>query len=908
MRKKALFFLIAAAVVIAAVAIPVVAMAAPAPYTGTLKNNYGLQFAGQLKCLECHTAGYADTTHGKFAAAGIGDAPATPNPVFGVGGINYDNTQSFVALGYGTGLREYLETFSDGETLAGSSVTATGYIAVVGEFESFWSVKAGGENVFDKWEYGAADGYGSAVGYEAYCGGNCHNLGYTKMAPNANTKGAGSATTWQGWATAWDSSVDTSLTQYDLRNVSGNDTHMAATSEAMYGAGVQCENCHGTGTGADVTAGGHWNSGVKINSTGNSLSTPTFKPSAAEARPLLRADVCGQCHGSYRTSNFLGYTPDQPLYKFASVQIGATEIPTEEQYAADVAGFEASPYTYNGANKRLVYRYLWPGGINSGYMYDWTTGANAGSTYQAGMKHVYFTEWSLSAHSARSKLTSMSPDASMFQKSTTLNGLGGGFLSNSSSAYRDSRCGICHAGEVYLKDRKHDPMAANFSGNNADVGYLGVECASCHVVHNAETETDGAVGMGIRTPEPGNISICEDCHKERYRTMGDPITPMVFSSITGRTAHSAQGTVLHGQGMYDVPSMTGFMSNVGCEKCHMPTTRADFPNVGLTRYEDRSFKRYSHAMKIVEPGQFGSKPWQDSCSPCHPGLSQDELTSYIEDLQAVGEELTAEASAAIVAAAPRTDGAKATLLNRAWTNYAFAGGESSGGFHNPTYTQAGLKKAVQLADSVGGSFALVTGSSSVSLGNLAFVSGKVADGDTTGADGATLQLLDGAVVVGTTSADANGNFAFTLAPTATKSYRVKWARCGDAAADLYSGFVTVTVTGVVVPPTGLPSSITIATNRTSVTTGQIAWLSGLATPTPGMVGKNMHVDVKKPGKTYWSYSSNRTIYANTSGAAAWMYKYLFKAGMAKGTYQFKAVYDGPTFDPSVSGIVSVTLR
>jgi hypothetical protein len=337
--------------------------------------------------------------------------------------------------------------------------------------------------------------------------------------------------------------------------------------------------------------------------------------------------------------------------------------------------------------------------------------------------------------------------------------------------------------------------------------------------------------------------------------------------------------------------------------------------VGLTRYEDRSYKRYTHSMKIVEPGQFDSQPWQDSCSPCHPGLSQDELTSYIEDLQATGEELILETSAAILAADARVDytgslvpSANKALFDRAFNNYTLANGESSGGFHNPGYTQAGLNKAIQLADSVGGSFALVTGSSSVSLGNLAFVSGKVADGDATGANGATLQLLDGAVVVGTTAADANGNFAFTISPTATKVYRVKWARCADPIADLYSGYVTVTVTGAVAPPIGVPSSITISTNRTSVTHGQTAYLSGLATPSPGIIGKNMHADVRKPGRSYWSYSSARTIYANPSGAAAWMYKYLFKAGMATGTYYFKAVYDAGTYDPSTSGIVSVTLR
>jgi hypothetical protein len=508
-----------------------------------------------LKCLECHTPGYAATTHGRFSASGVGGAPVPGSGnLVSLGGAVEPADEIFVTLGYGTGLRETLKTFPNGSaSITGlASVSATSYIGVIAGLENFWSVKAGGVNVFDKWEYPLD---ATEPDYEAYCGGNCHNLGYTKMAPNANTKGAGTAATWQGWASAWSNPLyggsDTTQTQYDLRSVSGG-TGIAAPAAAMYGAGIQCENCHGTGTAADVSVGGHWNSGVKINSTGSSLSAIDYKPSAAEARPLLRSDVCGSCHSSSKSgSNWLGYTPDKSFYQFAGVQIGAAEIPTEEQYAADVAAYMANPSTYNKTGSAtwgsLTYKQLWPGGINNGFMAE----KPDGSFYQAGMKHVYYTEWALTGHSYRSKLTSASPDASMYQKSTTMNGLGGGGLSNASSAYRDSRCGYCHAGEVYLKDRKNDPMAAGFSGLNADVGYLGVECSSCHVVHNAGTEKDGAVGMALREPEPGNITICEDCHKDRRGVIGDPVIPLVYSGITGRGPHAAQGTVLHGQGMYD---------------------------------------------------------------------------------------------------------------------------------------------------------------------------------------------------------------------------------------------------------------------------------------------------------------------------------------------------------------------
>ena len=95
--------------------------------------------------------------------------------------------------------------------------------------------------------------------------------------------------------------------------------------------------------------------------------------------------------------------------------------------------------------------------------------------------------------------------------------------------------------------------------------------------------------------------------------------------------------------------------------------------------------------------------------------------------------------------------------------------------------------------------------------------------------------------------------------------------------------------------------ITIRSSRFSVSPGQQAVLSGLLDDA-ATVGQVMHVDVKKPGKTYWTYSSNRRIYS--SGArAAWLYKYTFIRGMTRGVYRFRAVY-GRLY----SSTVGVTLR
>jgi len=104
------------------------------------------------------------------------------------------------------------------------------------------------------------------------------------------------------------------------------------------------------------------------------------------------------------------------------------------------------------------------------------------------------------------------------------------------------------------------------------------------------------------------------------------------------------------------------------------------------------------------------------------------------------------------------------------------------------------------------------------------------------------------------------------------------------------------------------TSVTIRTSATSARVGSIPILSGVVTPTE-MIGRNMVVFVKKPGKAYWSYSSNRTVYSR-NGGAAWLYKYTFKRGMTKGVYLFRASVLAQTgFLASNSpSIVSIRLR
>jgi hypothetical protein len=100
------------------------------------------------------------------------------------------------------------------------------------------------------------------------------------------------------------------------------------------------------------------------------------------------------------------------------------------------------------------------------------------------------------------------------------------------------------------------------------------------------------------------------------------------------------------------------------------------------------------------------------------------------------------------------------------------------------------------------------------------------------------------------------------------------------------------------------TSITIKTNATSTYIGKTPILSGAVTPS-AMIGRNIVVYVQKPGKSYWTYSSNRTVYS-LNGSPSWQYKYYFKPGMAKGTYKFKAVAPAPGFASSVGFATSTS--
>lgn len=86
-------------------------------------------------------------------------------------------------------------------------------------------------------------------------------------------------------------------------------------------------------------------------------------------------------------------------------------------------------------------------------------------------------------------------------------------------------------------------------------------------------------------------------------------------------------------------------------------------------------------------------------------------------------------------------------------------------------------------------------------------------------------------------------------------------------------------------------SLTIFKSTSAVRWGRPFILSGGLTN--GQVGDLVVVWVRKPGKRYWSYSSNRLCYTASAAGAAWWYRYTpIGRTSPRGPYYFKASYPG----------------
>jgi hypothetical protein len=730
--------LILAVVLIALAILPAMALA-------SLTNEYGLNYAGQSKCLECHSTGDAakfTALHSGFVTQGITPslpdtwtmirAAGNPPQIPGTNGALWDGGGEYSISG--------LSWLTLGNYKANS---ATEYLFFKGTTDPTvmpWNLIEGlAAEPNGEWMI-AVDDPGAGLLDVSYGCQRCHQLGSTVpgagvTVPNPAATIAASATTARQWA------------RPDTKTVAD---FMADPTVSQAGMSIQCESCHGSGT---KVAGGHMGIGTQINTS---------------LEVLGQSQVCGQCHGSYTTMagtaglNY-GYTPNLPLRLFADVNgvssgQSYTKIPTVEE-------FLANPTAY----------WMFPNGSN------------------AKGNHFYYDEWAASGHSYRSALTKDSPDAMAYQAA------GNGHYSTKNMDPNLSGCYECHTGEGYLKS-KNAKIAANFTPTADNVGFMGQECATCHTGHPTAVGAADAVRepdqAGVRSAtglSKANDSICEDCHNWQYEILG---TTPVYAPVADLAGHASpshpQRETLEGRSMVEIADAGKFMPGAKCEDCHMPKT-------------NKAANRISHGMKPMLPGDAetwmtaagGAYKGKDSCSTCHPSQTRTELQAGIDTWQTEAKAQAEKAAAAIKSAQKRkeyslTDKKKPgyVLVGKATWNYKVFENDASSGVHNPRYIVAGLVKAQALSKSVGGSFKTVASSPILKLGRTGFVSGKLVNGDRSSAVGAKVVLYkNGKATKQVAMTDAGGAFSFAVA--AKGKYSVVWQRASDKVTYLMSAIVSV---------------------------------------------------------------------------------------------------------------------
>jgi hypothetical protein len=824
-----------------AVAALAAALVAPATASALLTNEWNQQFAGTAVCVSCHGSAYTKTSHGQFANTGTDMAPASDSGMWPVGLVGKGETvaaDGVIALGGGTGLYEYLK-FDEGTNGPFAVLTAT------------WDPASPAE-----WEIDGVAG----VEYEDYSCNQCHQLGAVKkgttppavgnFAPGgAFTRVAGSANTW-----ALPAGADPALF----------DSYLP-------GMGIQCERCHGTGVAATAGNGGHWGSGVKI----VGFNTPAMKGTAmAASYKILDSEVCGQCHGTVKSGNVAGYTPDQNLTSFVGLYTLA-DVPTEASFTANAAAYKFFPNGENRSNK-----------------------------------HWYYSEWALSGHSVRGAITATDTRALPYQAA--------GLSHYTSAGASRVLCNRCHTGEGYLK-RKGATIMSGWTEGVDTAGNYGQECAVCHVSHGSvgatsmtdAVATNEAVGMAVRTPEQANgdystkglnvanKSVCEDCHNWQVEVLSNKGTvnsALALPAILGKYASHPQREVYHGRAMLEIPAGTDFMPGAKCEQCHMPATKSDLSGAadgypespadaaatGLGRYVDRNAKRYSHRMFIMMPGDakaWGLAPWGDSCSPCHAGETQDQLEANIDSWQSTALDLSNQVTNAInyaVSNGHSTADGDVDLLKRASANLSLYVQDSSGGAHNPTYEQAGLTKAIQLAKSAGGTLSIMA-PARVSSGAIFGIMGVALNGDGSAAAGVTVTLWNGASKLGTAVTDDEGNYAFTYAESMLKTFTVKWARSSQSVSTLMAN-ATVDVQVEM-----MPTNLTLNISSHRVAAGTLFTLSGELSP--DVAGATIYVQHRFPGSTVWKTFKTLTTSADGSFSTTTLTR-------TKGTHQYRAYFPG----------------
>lgn len=256
----------------------------------------------------------------------------------------------------------------------------------------------------------------------------------------------------------------------------------------------------------------------------------------------------------------------------------------------------------------------------------------------ASRKYMQFNEWLNSTHA------------------TSLEGL-------RSSEHAGDACLACHSADgawalaaaFAAEEGESDAEAEEApAALTVETAAYGVECVSCHTIHQPATGEDGEPFEFLLSAEP--YAMCVACHQD--------------TDVTG-VIHAPVKEMYEGETLIDgiegVPS-AHFAAAGGptCVTCHMPRVPVD------------AGTRASHAFHPVMPGAaLDAATLQDSCSICHADqVDAGALQALIDDIQADTQARLEAARAAITDESP--DWVDAALR--------FVEGDGSLGVHNYVYS------------------------------------------------------------------------------------------------------------------------------------------------------------------------------------------------------------------------------
>jgi predicted CXXCH cytochrome family protein len=396
-------------------------------------NAYGQVFAGQAKCLSCHgqvdgryqVGSFLDSAHAKqivdvqaetSALVPPATSTAWPSPA-APGGISFGPDDVWLRFGVGP-TYEYISRYTNNgpHTLSTGIGISTVFGAPADDYLMFNNATF--DALANSWTIKNPVKVGT---FFQDCAA-CHMLGVTR--PGAST--------------------------YTL----GNGATMTHSTETSYaGVGIQCENCHGTGSTDNKHPNWSNSSGVGI----------------VSLRQALRSQTCGQCHGSisapervfsgyYNFFSANGFTPDRALSDFGTIA-GAQYVRTTL----------ASPTVTIPVTDTKFY----PSGHNKS------------------MSSGTYNEWRLSAHAHSLRY----PDGTLF------GGPGSQF-------WIGTDCLPCHSGEGFLRSLGYgqwpEPNEIGVTPSKVASDSLNIECGVCHTVHAKTGEP-----LGLRLPQ---AEICSGCH------------------------------------------------------------------------------------------------------------------------------------------------------------------------------------------------------------------------------------------------------------------------------------------------------------------------------------------------------------------------------------------------------------